>query len=154
MFTRRSALAATALAATLTLAACAETPPPTAVGGIPMGDYVLVGIGNGTVPLRNITLKLAETSITGQGPCNGYGAANIAELPAIQLDGFNTTRATCPEQDLENRFFDALRQANTVEYHGGVLRIKGPTWLIFERGVPLAQATSGVNALEAARGTQ
>lgn len=152
MFNRRSVAAATALAATLALAACQETPPPTAVGGIPLGDYVMVGIGNGTVPLRNITLQVNETSISGRGPCNGYGAQNTAELPALALANFTTTYATCKDQALEDRFFNALRQATEMEYYGGVLRVKGPTWLVFERGVPASMV--GANVLEAARAAQ
>lgn len=153
MFNRRIT-AATAVVATLALAACEDSKPRAAVGGIPLGDYVMVGIGNGTVPLRNVTLQLSEDSIAGRGPCNGYGAKNTADLPALALSGFTSTNATCKDQALEERFFNALRQATEMEYYGGVLRVKGPTWLIFERGVPASLATSGVSALEAARGTQ
>ena len=49
--TIRPALALAAIA-TLTLSACSE-PAGDPMGGIPANDYVLVGIGNGTVPLRN-----------------------------------------------------------------------------------------------------
>lgn len=146
-------------AATLALAACEPTPTtPTAPGEdrsfIPGGSYVLVGMDGQTVPLRNVTLLVEEKRLSGQGPCNGYGAANNAELPAIQLSPLNTSKATCKDIKLENRFLSVLQQATEVDYYGGVLRIKSPsTWLIFEQG-RRADDTSGVDALAAARGTQ
>lgn len=153
MFKPRSVATAIALAATAALAACEDPQPRTSVAGIPMGDYVMVGIGNGTVPLRNVTLTLTENAVSGRGPCNSYGANNAAELPQLAVSNFTTTERSCEFQELEDRFFNALRQANEIEYFGGVLRVKGPTWLIFERGVPAAYATS-VSALDAARGSQ
>lgn len=148
---RRPGLAAALVAAALTLAACAPEPPRTVgtVNGVPLGSYVLVGIGNGTVPLRNMTLTVAETSVTGHGPCNSFAAANSAELPAVALGPLQTSQAACDKAQLEQRYFDALRQASSMEYYGGVLRVKGPTWLIFERGVPAAEAAT--SALDTAR---
>ena len=152
MFKRRSVVTAAALAATFTLAACADDTPKTAVAGIPMGDYVMVGMGNGTVPLRNITMRVNETSISGVGPCNGYGAKNAAELPAMQLTNFTSTNVACKDLELENRVFQALQQATEMDFYGGVLRVKGPTWLIFERGLPASMA--GGNVVDQARANQ
>ena len=141
-----------ACAATLLLAACASEPAGDPMGGIPANDYVLVGIGNGTVPLRNITLTTRPEGISGRGPCNGYAARNTVPLPAIALEPLQTTGVTeCKDLAVEQRFFQALQQATEMEYYGGVLRIKGPTWLIFESGRPADQAT---DALAAARGNQ
>lgn len=141
-----------ACAATLLLAACASEPTGDPMGGIPANDYVLVGIGNGTVPLRNITLTTRPEGISGRGPCNGYAARNTVPLPAIAFEPLQTTGVTeCKDLAVEQRFFQALQQATEMEYYGGVLRIKGPTWLIFESGRPADQAT---DALAAARGNQ
>lgn len=152
-----------ALAASLALAAC--VPPATsntassttAEGGveedrgfIPGGKYVLVGMDGAAVPLRNISLEIKETSISGTGPCNGYGAVNTVELPAVALTQFQTTNATCKDSKIENRYLTVLQAATNMEYYGGVLKVKSPsTWLIFERGV---RADSTVTALDAARG--
>lgn len=148
--TIRPALALAAIA-TFTLSACSE-PAGDPMGGIPANDYVLVGIGNGTVPLRNITLTTRPEGVSGRGPCNGYAAKNTVPLPAVAFEPLQTTGVTdCKDLAVEQRFFEALQQANSMEFYGGVLRIKGPTWLIFESGRPAEQAT---DALSAARGNQ
>ncbi|WP_108501896.1 META domain-containing protein [Paracoccus indicus] len=150
-FTLRPAFLAAA-AATLTLAACAQQPAGDPMGGIPANDYVLVGIANGTVPLRNITITVRPEGVSGRGPCNGYAAKNTAQLPAIAFEPLQTTGVTdCKDAAVEQRFFNALQQANVMEYYGGVLRIKGPTWLIFESGRP---ANLQTDALSAARGNE
>ncbi|SCY49295.1 META domain-containing protein [Paracoccus tibetensis] len=144
-------LAIASLAA-LTLAACNNEPAGDPMGGLPANDYVLVGIGNGTVPLRNITLTLRAEGVSGRGPCNGYALRNTVPLPAVAFEPIQTTGITgCKDEAVEQRFFNALQQANEMEYFGGVLRIKGPTWLIFESGRPADLAT---DALSAARGNQ
>lgn len=147
----RPALALAALSA-LALAACNNEPAGDPMGGLPANDYVLVGIGNGTVPLRNITLTLRPEGVSGRGPCNGYALRNTVPLPAVAFEPIQTSGITgCKDEAVEQRFFNALQQANEMEYYGGVLRIKGPTWLIFESGRPADLAT---DALSAARGNQ
>lgn len=146
----RPVLAFAALA-TLALSACSE-PAGDPMGGIPANDYVLVGIGNGTVPLRNITITVRPEGVSGVGPCNGYAAKNTAELPAVAFEPLQTSGVNdCKDLAVEQRYFNALQQATEMEYYGGVLRIKGPTWLIFESGRPAAMAT---DALSQARGNQ
>lgn len=149
---RRPIMAATAVAATFALAACQDSTPKTSLGGIPFGSYVLVGMDGAAVPLRNVTLDVQETRLSGHGPCNGYTATNSAELPALALSQLNTTFVACGKETFEQRFFQVLQSATEVEYYGGVLKVKSPaTWLIFERG---HTENSGVNALEAARAQQ
>ena len=139
-------------AAALTLAACSSEPAGDPMGGLPANDYVLVGIGNGTVPLRNITITVRPEGVSGVGPCNGYAAKNTAQLPAVAFEPLQTTGVTdCKDLAVEQRYFTALQQATEMEYYGGVLRIKGPTWLIYESGRPAAMAT---DALSQARGNQ
>lgn len=149
--TRALRFAAPLLAA-LTLSACASGPAGDPMGGLPANDYVLVGIGNGTVPLRNITLTLRPDGVSGRGPCNGYAARNTVPLPAVAFEQIQTSGVTeCRDSAVEQRYLNALQQATEMDYFGGVLRIKGPTWLIFESGRPADQAT---DALSAARGNQ
>ena len=113
---------------------------------------VLVGMDGAAVPLRNVTLDVQETRLSGHGPCNGYTATNSAELPALALSQLNTTLVACGKETFEQRFFQVLQSSTEVEYYGGVLKVKSPaTWLIFERG---HTENSGVNALEAARAQQ
>jgi heat shock protein HslJ len=144
-------------AAALALAACEPTPvvdPANDRGFIPGGDYALVGMDGATVPLRNMTLTIAETTVSGRGPCNGYGAKNNAELPLVALSPLQKTNVPCGKNTtIENRFFSVLQSATEMEYYGGVLKVKSPqTWLIFERGVTGTQAQ--VTAVDQARAGQ
>lgn len=149
----RPFLAVAAAAAVFAVAACEDPAPKTSAGGIPLGDYVLVGLGGRTVPMRDVTVKVEENRLSGHGPCNGYTVENTAELPALALGPINTSNAPCSaNQNLESQFFQTLQSATSAEYYGGVLKIKAPqTWLIFERGVPMRDQ---ISALEAARGQQ
>lgn len=153
----RPRLAVTAAIATMVLAACDPTATGAVAGGedrgfIPGGNYVLVGMDGQTVPLRNVTLLVEEKRLSGNGPCNGYSANNNATLPAVSLSPIISTKAACKDLKLENRFLSVLQQATEMEFYGGVLKVHSPsTWLIFEHGV---RDTSGVSALEQARGTQ
>lgn len=152
----RSGTFAALTAAALVLAACEQTPPvsPDDRGFIPGGDYALVGMDGATVPLRNMTLTVGESTVSGRGPCNGYGARNTAELPLVALSPLQTTKVDCGKNTtIENRFFAVLQSATEMEYYGGVLKVKSPsTWLIFERGVTEAQAQ--VTAVDSARAGQ
>jgi heat shock protein HslJ len=139
-------------AAALALAACNPQAAQDTMGGLPANDYVLVGIGNGTVPLRNITLTLRPEGVSGRGPCNGYAMRNTVPLPNVAFEPIQTSGISdCKDAAIEQRYFDALQQATQMSYFGGVLRIKGPTWLIYESGRPADQAT---DALSQARGNQ
>lgn len=130
----RAAAAAAALALAA-LSACAPT-PASQQGGVPLGPYFLVGIGADAVPERNATLVIAEGSVTGSGPCNSFSASNAGTPPQFALSGFSATRAACKGAALESRYFTALQQASGIEYEGGLLIVKGPTWLQFEAGYP------------------
>ncbi|RJL16388.1 META domain-containing protein [Paracoccus siganidrum] len=149
----RFGFAASPAAAILALAACEPAAPPGEDRGfIPGGNYVLVGMDGGTVPLRNVTMLVEEYRISGQGPCNSYSAQNNVDLPQVSLSPIVSTEMACKDSRLENRFLSVLQSATEMEYYGGVLKVKSPsTWLIFEYGV---RADSGVSALDAARGSQ
>lgn len=65
------------------------------------------------------TLRLeADGTITGQAPCNGYGTANTAALPALALRPIRATRMACPRLEEEQAFFDALALLTTLELSG------------------------------------
>ncbi len=152
----RIGLAGALTAATLALAACEPTssvPSGGDRGFIPGGHYVLVGMDGQTVPLRNVTLLVEEKRISGEGPCNNFSAQNNAKLPAVQLSPIVSTKMTCKDQRLEDRFLSVLQQASEMEFYGGVLKIKSPsTWLIFEHG--RRADASGASALDTARASQ
>lgn len=133
----RPALAVSCAAALATLAACApQTPRVNSLvqGAVPLGPYYIVGIGHDAVPERNASIVLANGVITGSGPCNAFTATNAAPLPAIQITNFQPGYGACDAQAFENRFFGAIQSAQSADYVGGVLTVKGATWLTFEAG--------------------
>lgn len=145
----RTACVGAAIATALSLGACA--PAAVGTGGIPAGEYVMVGMDGATVPLRNVTLVVQPGSISGNGPCNAYSASNNADLPQVSLSPIISTKVACKDSRIEQRFFAALQSATEMEFYGGVLKVKSPqTWLIFEHGHRADQTQ--VSALEAARG--
>lgn len=126
-------LAAVTLSA-LALSACATT-PTAGTTSIPMGDYVLVGIGGKVIDIRTTTLNLAPGKISGQAPCNRYNAAQTASLPNFTIGEIAATRMACPSMAVEAEYFEALRNSNKLSYLDGVLTISGgPKSLTFERG--------------------
>ena len=126
-----------AIAATLGLAACEPTKTSTPGANVPTGPYVLVGIGADTVPQRNVGMTIAaDGSISGQGPCNSYNAAQTSQPPGFTLGPIGSTKMLCNGRagQLERRYLDAQQQANGISFEGGVLTIKGPTYLTYEPG--------------------
>lgn len=132
---RPVAIAATAL---LGLAACDPVSSDVAAeGNVPLQSYYLVGLGPDAVPERNMAVRFTDNQIIGSGPCNSFIATNAARLPAIQVTNFAPTAEPCDEAAQEQRFFTAMRQAVSADYSGGVLLVKGPTYMQFEPGRPL-----------------
>ncbi|MFV0300836.1 MAG: META domain-containing protein [Paracoccus sp. (in: a-proteobacteria)] len=130
--------AAIAFAAISALAACEPAPSANGLtGNVPLESYYLVGIGQDAVPERNMAVRFTENQILGSGPCNSFTATNAARLPAIQVTNFVPTGAPCREARQEQRFFEAVRGATSADYQGGVLLVKGPTYMQFEPGRPL-----------------
>ena len=126
-----------AIAATFGLAACEPTTSSTPGANIPTGPYVLVGIGSDTVPQRNVDMTIeADGSVSGQGPCNRYSAAQTAEPPGFTLAPIALTRKGCAggAGRLEHRYIQALQGANGITFEGGVLTVQGPTYLTYEPG--------------------
>ncbi len=126
-----------ALAATLVLAACQPTEPAAPGSVIPTGPYVLVGIGQDTVPQRNVGIQIDGTTLTGQGPCNSYSAAQTGTPPGFRVEGLTTSGQPCSGTAgaLESRYFQRLQEADGIKYLGSVLTITGPVdYLTFEPG--------------------
>lgn len=130
--------AAIALTAITALAACEPAPSANGVTGtVPLESYYLVGIGQDAVPERNMAIRFTGGQIIGSGPCNSFTATNAATLPAIQVTNFVPTAASCGDSAAEQRFFNAVRTATSADYQGGVLLVKGATYMQFEPGRPL-----------------
>ena len=132
--------AAAALATLAALASCGpEMPAPGEEGkgfegGIPFGTYTVVGFGKEAVPTRDATIRLTKNAFSGNGPCNTYTGVNAAALPAFQVSNMTWTDNPCGHKGFEGRFFNAITQANEIEWAGGVLKVKSPLgWITAER---------------------
>ena len=106
------------------------------IGGIPLGDFYLVSLAAEAVPQRDATLSITSTGISGRGPCNTFSGTLQGELPSFRVAQMNWTDLACPGAEFENRYFNALTQATDVVYEGGVLQIRGATYMQLEPGVP------------------
>lgn len=129
---------AAATAALSALAACEPAPVQTAAGtgvegGIPFGTYTVVGFGKEAVPTRDGYVRLTSGTISGAGPCNTFTAVNTATLPAIHISNMTWTDNPCGHKGFEGRFFEALTQAQSAQWEGGVMKIIGPTYITMER---------------------
>ncbi|MBV0890322.1 META domain-containing protein [Paracoccus sp. Z118] len=127
---------AAATAAIAALSACEPTGAPAGVGsegGVPYGNYVVVGFGKEAVPTRDGYVRLGPGKIEGRGPCNTFTAVNTQTLPNIHVSTMNWTDIPCGHKGFEGRLFEALTQAQQAVWEGGVLKIIGPTYITLER---------------------
>lgn len=125
------------LAAGFAIAACEPVTPDAPGSVVPTGPYVMVGVGQDTVPLRNVGINIKGETIDGQGPCNSFSAKQVGTPPGFAIADLTTGQAACSGTAgaLEARFFQRLREANSIKYLGGVLTIMGPTeFMTFEPG--------------------
>lgn len=69
-----------------------------------------------------ITLDLtARGQISGHGPCNSYSAPQTAPYPWFESGPIASTRAICPDLEVEQRFLAALSGMTLAEVSGPVL---------------------------------
>lgn len=139
---RRALLAAVAIAA-LTLTGCATdagnrsgTDEETTVGSI-IGEWQLTkgndADGRWAVNGTPVTLVIADDSVAGQGPCNGFGGDVRVDGSDITIDTITSTKMACTDDDrtrLETRYFQALEKVTTAELGGtaelSTLTLRGP----------------------------
>lgn len=105
--------------ALLLLVACGPDETVSAFGSD--DDYVLQSM-NGVDVSVPISINISEPGqISGQAPCNSYAAAQTAPYPWFDLGPVRSTRATCPEQALENQYLAALATMTISEVSEPVL---------------------------------
>ncbi|WP_303310063.1 META domain-containing protein [Hymenobacter sp. BT730] len=65
---------------------------------------------------------------TGRAPCNAFsGTYTLGSTQgALTIGGQASTKATCPAQNLEDRYLNALPQTVRYEISGDELRLYGP----------------------------
>ncbi|MFO6465497.1 META domain-containing protein [Jannaschia sp. KMU-145] len=92
--------------------------------------YVLVEMGGADASVR-ATLRFPEEGVvTGDGPCNGFRAAQTIAYPWIEIGEIAATRRSCSDLDLEETYFAMLRTATLVEVAGDVLLLSGEDGLL------------------------
>jgi heat shock protein HslJ len=100
-----------------------STDPPTAtVPNLAGSTWRLVAI-DGAVPAPgpDVTLRFEGDRVSGQGPCNGFGAALAidAQPGRIAFGDLVSTKRACVDQArgaLENSWFEALRLVTTAAF--------------------------------------
>ncbi|TYO88596.1 META domain-containing protein [Oceanicella actignis] len=141
---RRAARALALAAAALSAACAAPAPrqaPPEARAAAPRApeDAVWLLAAIDGRPARAATRAVfADGAVNAQGPCNAIRGRYRREGAAFHVVGLAVTRATCPDQDEENRLLDGLLSARSAEVRDGRLVIRasaGPT-LTFEAARP------------------
>ena len=83
-------------------------------------DWQLLAI-DGVLVDASVTASLridAAGQVTGQAPCNSYGAQNTAELPAFSLGPIRATRMACDKLAEEQVYFDTLALMETMALDG------------------------------------
>lgn len=135
-------LAATVLAATV-LSGCATSAgdrtgddEETSVGSI-IGEWQLTkgsdADGGWRINGTPVTLVIADDSVAGQGPCNGFGGDVEVDGSAITIGSIVSTKMACTDDArtrLETRYFAALENVTTAELGGtadlSTLTLSGP----------------------------
>lgn len=116
------------LAAALSLAGCVTPAMSEDIAGV---DWHLVGL-EGEAFGWPASLRIDGADVTGKAPCNGWGARNLATLPALSLGPIRATRMACPDLDAESAFFDALQAMQRAELDQGHLYLIGPEGRVME----------------------
>jgi len=84
-------------------------------------DYILQSM-NGSEVSVPISINISEPGqISGRAPCNSYSAAQTAPYPWFELGPVLSTRATCSEQALENKYLAKLATMKISEVSDPVL---------------------------------
>jgi len=69
-----------------------------------------------------LTLILGEEGrISGKGDCNGFFAAYSLTGDRISISNIGSTRMLCPDQPLENEYFQTLEKAVQIKIDGDFL---------------------------------
>ena len=92
------------------------------------GDWQLTSATDGTTEVAlgqpAITLTVDGDQITGQAPCNGYGATLTGEPGTFEVDGIMGSMMACDRLDLEGWYFEALSGVDVVNLQGDTLTLE------------------------------
>ena len=83
--------------------------------------YVLQEI-NGSAFIAKASIRFPkEGEVSGEGPCNSFGASQTAPYPWIELSQLRATRRACPDLPAEATYFTLLETMTFAEIVGGTL---------------------------------
>ena len=87
--------------------------------------------------LQRVTLKIEDTRISGQGPCNRYfGSVVQSDIGSnsIQVEPIASTKMACPHLSAEHRYFQDLQRVAFAKVmpNGLILTTRDQTTLVFE----------------------
>ena len=81
----------------------------------------LVELDGNPFPARATIAFPSKGKVTGQAPCNSYGATQTAPLPWFKLEQIISTKMACPDLAAEQRFFSALGEMTLAETLGDTM---------------------------------
>ena len=87
----------------------------------PASTWRLTEMNGTTFAARASIAFPAPGRVTGQGPCNAYGAQQTAPYPWIEIGNITATKAACPDLAAEQDFFAALAGVSIAEVSGDTL---------------------------------
>lgn len=72
----------------------------------------------------HITFNSADSTFNGRGDCNTlFGRYALPGAGLISIDALGSTRMFCPDQQMEDRFFQVLDTINRYEIDGNLLML-------------------------------
>jgi heat shock protein HslJ len=98
------------------------------------GMYRLISDDPG---LQRVTLKIEDTRVSGQGPCNRYFGSIVQSnlgSSSIQVGPLGSTKMACPHLSAKHCYFQELQHASMVAVvpNGLVLTTSDETKLVFK----------------------
>lgn len=87
----------------------------------PDAVYQLVRLNEAPFAARATIRFLPGGEVTGQAPCNSFGAVQTAPYPWFELGPIRATRATCPSQKHETEFLTILGRMELAEVSGDLV---------------------------------
>ncbi|WP_108484745.1 META domain-containing protein [Oceaniglobus ichthyenteri] len=87
----------------------------------PTTEFALESISGSPFAARATITFPGAGKVLGEAPCNRWSAAQTATHPAVNIENILSTKRFCPDQALEDQYFDALRAMSRVEATGNVV---------------------------------
>lgn len=93
--------------------------------------YAPTYAGDEPMPEGYVTLRFEDGTASGQGPCSAFRGPFTQDDLAIAIGPIETSRASCPDLELENQLLSELQLARSYAFTAGDLL------LLDEQGEPI-----------------